>query len=41
MDYQAPAFYQKLGYQIAGKLEDWDSLGHSKYLFTKQLNDRD
>lgn len=37
MDYQAPSFYQKLGYEISGKLNDWDSHGHSQYLFTKQL----
>jgi ribosomal protein S18 acetylase RimI-like enzyme len=38
MDYQAPDFYQKLGYQIAGKLDDWDSHGHAQFLFTKQLS---
>jgi len=37
MDYQAPAFYQKLGYAIAGKLEEWDSHGHAKLFFTKRL----
>jgi ribosomal protein S18 acetylase RimI-like enzyme len=37
MDYQAPGFYQKLGYQIAGKLENWDSHGHAQFLFTKGL----
>jgi ribosomal protein S18 acetylase RimI-like enzyme len=38
MDYQAPGFYEKLGYCVAGKLEDWDSHGHCKYFFTKKLN---
>jgi ribosomal protein S18 acetylase RimI-like enzyme len=37
MDYQAPAFYRKLGYQLAGKLDDWDSHGHAKCFFTKRL----
>jgi GNAT superfamily N-acetyltransferase len=37
MDYQAPGFYQKLGYAIAGILEDWDSFGHSKYFLVKSL----
>ena len=36
-DYQAPDFYQKLGYQLVGKLENWDSHGHAKCFFTKQL----
>ena len=38
MDYQAPNFYEKAGYQIAGKLENWDSRGHARYLFTKVLS---
>jgi len=37
MDYQAPDFYHKLGYQLVGKLENWDSHGHTKCFFTKQL----
>ena len=39
MDYQAPEFYLKLGYQITGRLDDWDSHGHTKFFFTKQLQD--
>jgi predicted N-acetyltransferase YhbS len=39
MDYQAPTFYTKQGYQTAGKLENWDSHGHAKYFFTKNLTD--
>jgi GNAT superfamily N-acetyltransferase len=38
MDYQAPGFYQKLGYAVAAKLDDWDSCGHARYYFTKELN---
>lgn len=37
MEYQAPGFYQRLGYQLAGKLEDWDSHGHAKFFFVKRL----
>jgi len=36
-DYQAPDFYRKLGYQLVGKLDNWDSHGHAKCFFTKQL----
>ena len=38
MSYQAPIFYEKLGYTIAGKLPDWDSHGHDKFLFVKRLS---
>lgn len=38
MDYQAPEFYRALGYQLAGQLENWDSQGHTKFLFTKRLS---
>lgn len=37
MDYQAPDFYRKLDYQLVAKLQNWDSHGHSKYVFTKNL----
>jgi GNAT superfamily N-acetyltransferase len=37
MEYQAPGFYQKLGYQMAGRLGDWDSHGHAKFFFSKRL----
>ncbi len=37
MDYQAPGFYQRAGYKIAGELDDWDSHGHKKFFFTKEL----
>lgn len=38
MDYQAPEFYRKCGYIIAGTIADWDSHGHTKYFFTKSLS---
>ena len=37
MEYQAPDFYQKAGYKIAGELDDWDSHGHKKLFFIKGL----
>jgi GNAT superfamily N-acetyltransferase len=41
MEYQAPQFYRRQGYQAAGELKDWDSHGHTKYLFTKLLTGGD
>ena len=37
MAYQAPNFYEKAGYSVVGRLEDWDSVGHSKYFLVKGL----
>lgn len=37
MSYQAPEFYQRLGYQVVGRLDDWDSCGHAKYYMVKPL----
>jgi GNAT superfamily N-acetyltransferase len=37
MDYQAPKFYERLGYQLVGRIDDWDSHGHSKLFFTKAI----
>lgn len=37
MGFQSPDFYPKLQYQLAGKLENWDSHGHAKYFYTKLL----
>jgi ribosomal protein S18 acetylase RimI-like enzyme len=37
MSYQAPDFYKRLGYGQVGFIRDWDSHGHDKYLFVKQL----
>lgn len=37
MGFQSPDFYQRLQYQLAGKLDNWDSHGHAKYFYTKIL----
>jgi GNAT superfamily N-acetyltransferase len=37
MEYQAPDFYGRSGYSIAGQIPDWDSHGHAKFFFTKRL----
>ena len=37
MDYQAPGFYERIGYTIAGRIDDWDSHGHAKLFFTKLI----
>jgi GNAT superfamily N-acetyltransferase len=37
MSYQAPGFYERHGYQVAGRIEDWDSHGHAKIYLTKSL----
>lgn len=37
MSYQAPGFYEQLGYKIVGRIPDWDSHGHEKLYFTKTL----
>ena len=37
MEYQAPEFYQRYGYSIAGQLPNWDSQGHSKLHLIKAL----
>ena len=37
MECQAPRFYPNAGYRLAGRLEDWDSHGHAKLLFVKEL----
>ena len=37
LSYQAPLFYEKLGYAEVGRLRDWDSYGHDKIMFTKHL----
>jgi GNAT superfamily N-acetyltransferase len=39
MDYQAPRLYLAHGYRVAGEIADWDSHGHCKYFFTKELRD--
>ncbi len=37
MSYQAPGFYERLGYDVVGRIPDWDSHGHEKLYFTKTL----
>jgi len=37
MDYQAPNFYERLGYELAGRIDDWDSHGHAKLFYTKAI----
>lgn len=37
MQHQAPDFFQRLGYAIVGRLEDWDSHGRTKFLLAKDL----
>ena len=37
MSYQAPEFYASLGYLEVGRIENWDSHGHHKVFFTKNL----
>jgi GNAT superfamily N-acetyltransferase len=37
MEYQAPDFYRKLGYESAGTLPNWDSHGNAKWFFIKTL----
>lgn len=37
MSYQAPGFYERLGYEVVGRIPDWDSHGHDKLYFTKTL----
>ena len=38
MDYQAPIFWEKVGFSVAGEIDDWDSHGHRKFYFTKELD---
>jgi GNAT superfamily N-acetyltransferase len=37
MEYHAPRFYLSRGYQVAGEIPNWDSRGHRKFFFTKNL----
>ncbi len=37
MSYQVPEFYEKLGYREVGRLPNWDSQGHDKVFFMRQL----
>ncbi|MGV3663630.1 MAG: GNAT family N-acetyltransferase [Prosthecobacter sp.] len=38
MAYQAPGFYLRHGYSMVGEIPDWDSHGHAKCIFTKELS---
>ena len=38
-DYQAPGFYEKLGFKVFGKLEDYPA-GHQRFYLLKRLRDR-
>lgn len=38
MEHQAPRFYLTHGFQTAGQIPDWDSCGHTKFYFTKDLD---
>jgi ribosomal protein S18 acetylase RimI-like enzyme len=37
-DYQAPGFYEKLGFRVFGKLEDYPP-GHRRFYLVKQIRD--
>ena len=37
MDYQAPDFYEARGYRCVGTIPDWDSCGHTKTFFVKEI----
>jgi len=37
MSYQAAEMFPKLGYETVGVFKDWDSHGHDKHLFRKDL----
>lgn len=39
MDYQGPEFYESCGYVRCCELADWDSHGHAKYFYAKELGD--
>ena len=38
-DYQAPEFYEKLGFKVFGKLEDYPP-GHQRFYLMKRIRDR-
>ena len=38
-DFQAPGFYEKLGFRVFGKLEDYP-LGHQRFYLVKRIRDR-
>ncbi|MCB0712559.1 MAG: GNAT family N-acetyltransferase [Ignavibacteriae bacterium] len=38
MSYQAPSFYEANGYSRVGTIPDWDSHGHAKMFFVKEID---
>jgi ribosomal protein S18 acetylase RimI-like enzyme len=36
-DFQAPGFYEKLGYAVVGRFEDRDGHGHAKFFLTRRI----
>ena len=38
MEYQAPGFYLAHGFEIVGRIPDWDSHGHAKLYLMKQFD---
>ncbi|MFT8310673.1 MAG: GNAT family N-acetyltransferase [Sporolactobacillus sp.] len=38
MSYQAPLFYQKLGFQVIGRIGDYPGKGECQYILQKMLN---
>jgi ribosomal protein S18 acetylase RimI-like enzyme len=38
-DFQAPGFYEKLGFKVFGKLEEYPP-GHQRFYLVKRLRDR-
>jgi ribosomal protein S18 acetylase RimI-like enzyme len=37
MDWQAPGFYERLGYAVVGRFEDRDGRGHTKLFLTRRI----
>jgi GNAT superfamily N-acetyltransferase len=38
MSHQAPAFYARCGYTLRCTLDDWDSHGHAKHIYVRELS---
>ena len=36
-EFQAPGFYERLGYAVVGRIEDCDGHGHAKYYLTRTI----
>lgn len=37
MTYHSPDFYERRGWRVVGRLDDWDSHGHAKHFLVKDL----